>query len=157
MGWEEDQAAIFGAATQEELNERMRAMAAQGAEPPAQPPERRRPPRPQPNQGFLPMMGDHGLHNAMAGMNASNAISALQGRTLGGMISQTANALQDENEKRAAIAREMRRMEHERQLKAMEQETERMKIDALLARLKTQGADGGMMFSHRDGRGWEMG
>lgn len=51
-----------------------------------------------------------------------------QAGALQGMIAQTMDAHQDENDSRVAQLREMRRMEHERMLKQME-------IDAMLARL----------------------
>jgi hypothetical protein len=51
-----------------------------------------------------------------------------QANALQGMISQTMNAHQDENDSRVAQMREMRRMEHEKELK-------RMELDAILARL----------------------
>jgi redox-regulated HSP33 family molecular chaperone len=54
--------------------------------------------------------------------------SAQQGKALGDMISQTMGAHQDENDSRVAQMREMRRMEHEKELK-------RMELDALLARI----------------------
>jgi hypothetical protein len=52
-----------------------------------------------------------------------------QANALQGMISQTMNAHQDENDSRVAQMREMRRMEHEKELK-------RMELDAILARLQ---------------------
>ena len=51
-----------------------------------------------------------------------------QASALQGMISQTMGAHQDENDSRVAQLREMRRMEHEKELK-------RMELDALLARI----------------------
>lgn len=53
---------------------------------------------------------------------------AAQARHLRGMISQTENAFQDENDSRVAQMREQRRMEHEMEKEAMRQE-------ALLQRL----------------------
>jgi hypothetical protein len=44
------------------------------------------------------------------------------------MISKTVGAWQDENDSRVAQVREMRRMDHEKELK-------RMELDAILARL----------------------
>jgi redox-regulated HSP33 family molecular chaperone len=54
--------------------------------------------------------------------------SAQQGNALGNMISQTMSAHQDENDSRVAQMREMRRMQHEKELK-------RMELDNILARL----------------------
>jgi len=71
--------------------------------------------------------------NSMMNHGASGAYhaamgSAQQGNVLGNMISQTMAAHQDENDSRVAQMREMRRMEHEKELK-------RMELDAILARL----------------------
>jgi hypothetical protein len=71
--------------------------------------------------------------NSMMNHGASGAYhaamgSAQQGKALGDMISQTMGAHQDENDSRVAQLREMRRMEHEKELK-------RMELDAILARL----------------------
>ena len=71
--------------------------------------------------------------NSMMNHGASGAYhaamgSAQQGRALGNMIAQTMGAHQDENDSRVAQMREMRRMEHEKELK-------RMELDAILARL----------------------
>ena len=71
--------------------------------------------------------------NSMMNHGASGAYhaamgSAQQGNALGNMISQTMGAHQDENDSRVAQMREMRRMEHEKELK-------RMELDAILARL----------------------
>jgi hypothetical protein len=70
-----------------------------------------------------PMMnhGASGAYHAAMG-------SAQQGNVLGNMISQTMSAHQDENDSRVAQMREIRRMEHEKELK-------RMELDAILARL----------------------
>lgn len=60
-------------------------------------------------------------------------------RQLGDIHNQMGNEVEDtiqrENESRVAQMREMRRMEHERALEAMRQETERMKVDAMIKRL----------------------
>ena len=71
--------------------------------------------------------------NSMMNHGASGAYhaamgSAQQGKALGDMISQTMSAHQDENDSRVAQLRELRRMEHEKELK-------RMELDALLARI----------------------
>ena len=71
--------------------------------------------------------------NSMLNHGASGAYhaamgAAQQGNALGNMISQTMGAHQDENDSRVAQLREMRRMEHEKELK-------RMELDAILARL----------------------
>lgn len=79
--------------------------------------------RAQPFATGVPMMnhGASGAYHAAIG-------SAQQGNTLRNMISQTMDAYQDENDSRVAQMREMRRMEHEKELK-------RMELDAILARL----------------------
>ena len=66
-------------------------------------------------------------HGASGAYHAAMG-SAQQGKALGDMISQTMGAHQDENDSRVAQMREMRRMEHEKELK-------RMELDAILARL----------------------
>jgi hypothetical protein len=71
--------------------------------------------------------------NSMMNHGASGAYhaamgSAQQGNVLGNMISQTMGAHQDENDSRVAQMREMRRMQHEKELK-------RMELDAILARI----------------------
>jgi hypothetical protein len=73
--------------------------------------------------GATPMLnhGASGAYHAAMG-------SAQQGKALGDMISQTMSAHQDENDSRVAQLREIRRMEHEKDLK-------RMELDAMLARL----------------------
>jgi len=73
--------------------------------------------------GVAPMIshGQSGAYHAAIG-------SAQQGKALGDMISQTMSAHQDENDSRVAQLRELRRMEHEKELK-------RMELDALLARI----------------------
>ena len=70
---------------------------------------------------FMMNHGASGAYHAAMG-------SAQQGNVLGNMISQTMAAHQDENDSRVAQMREMRRMEHEKELK-------RMELDAILARL----------------------
>lgn len=73
--------------------------------------------------GAVPMMnhGASGAYHAAVGAQQ-------QGQALGNMISQTMNAHQDEHDSRVAQMREMRRMEHEKELK-------RMELEALIARL----------------------
>jgi hypothetical protein len=66
-------------------------------------------------------------HGASGAYHAAMG-SAQQGNVLGNMISQTMGAHQDENDSRVAQLREMRRMEHEKELK-------RMELDSILARL----------------------
>ena len=60
------------------------------------------------------------------------------------MIDDVTDAHQDENDSRVSQLREMRRMEHEKEIEAARQETERLKIEALLKRLgEAQGGSGG--------------
>ena len=73
---------------------------------------------------------------------AAQAIHQAQGQHLGNMIKQTADAWQDENDSRVSQEREMRRMMHEQEIERMRQETERMKIEALLARLNQESGGG---------------
>jgi len=71
-----------------------------------------------------PMMnhGASGAYHAAVGAQQ-------QGNALQDMIRQSTNAWQDEHDSRVAQIREMRRMQHERELK-------RMELDALIARLQ---------------------
>lgn len=87
--------------------------------------------------GVAPMMnhGASGAYHAAIG-------SAQQGKALGDMIAQTMAAHQDENDSRVSQEREMRRMMHEQEIERMRQETERMKIEALLARLNEASGGG---------------
>ena len=63
------------------------------------------------------------------GRMAAGIGAAAQGAHLGSMISQVQNAIQRENDSRVAQAREMRRMQHEKDMK-------RMELDAMLARIQ---------------------
>lgn len=96
--------------------------------------------RPAFSTGAVPMMnhGASGAYHAAIG-------SAQQGKALGDMISQTMAAHQDENDSRVSQEREYRRMMHEQEIERMRQETERMKIEALLARLN-QASSGRITF-----------
>jgi hypothetical protein len=67
--------------------------------------------------------------NAVAGM--AGMMGAQQGNALQNMISQTTNAWQDEHDSRVSQNREMRRMEHEKDI-------ERMRIEAMLKRLEME-------------------
>jgi hypothetical protein len=87
------------------------------------------------------LMGGHG----QSGAYHAAIGSAMQGRALGNMISQTMAAHQDENDSRVSQEREHRRMMHEQEIERMRQETERMKIEALLARLN-QASSGRITF-----------
>lgn len=63
------------------------------------------------------------------GRLAAGAGAAAQGAHLGGMINQIHGTFQRENDSRVAQAREMRRMQHEKEMK-------RMELDAILARIQ---------------------
>ena len=90
--------------------------------------------RPFSRQGFATGAGPMMNHGASGAYHAAMG-SAQQGKALGDMISQTMAAHQDENDSRVSQEREYRRMMHEQEIERMRQETERMKIEALLARL----------------------
>ena len=83
-------------------------------------------------------------HGASGAYHAAMG-SAQQGKALGNMISQTMAAHQDENDSRVSQEREYRRMMHEQEIERMRQDTERMKIEALLARLN-QASSGRITF-----------
>jgi hypothetical protein len=58
---------------------------------------------------------------------------------LGGLHNQMGNEVEDtiqrENDSRVAQSRELKRMEHEKELERMRQQTEQMKVDAMIRRL----------------------
>lgn len=96
------------------------------------------------------MAWQDGGNFAMGGFNMAQAMAAQQGGHLAGMINQTTEAIQRENESRVAQMREERRREHERQMKQME-------IDAMLKRLEQEqrrGAGAQMGVTYTPGRGW---
>lgn len=96
-----------------------------------------------------------GANFALGGFNMAQAMAGQQGGHLAGMANQAMGVIGAENEKRAAIAREQRRMEHERQMMQMQ-------IDAMLKRLEAEqrprmsGPQSGTHFSHSPDRGWEV-
>lgn len=79
--------------------------------------------------------GASGAYHAAVG-------SAQQANSLQDMIGKTMAAHQDENDSRVSQEREYRRMMHEQEIERMRQETERMKIEALLARLNQESGGG---------------
>ena len=74
------------------------------------------------------MYDDQGAALARSGHSNAAYGAAMQGQHLQGMINQTMGATSKENDRRAALALELRRMEQEKQKKQME-------LDALLARI----------------------
>lgn len=66
---------------------------------------------------------------------AAYGTHAAQGQMLGDMASDANDLVRKEMDRRVALSREMRRMQHERDLEQMRQDTERQKTEALLARL----------------------
>jgi hypothetical protein len=75
------------------------------------------------------MFGNHGAEMARSGFNMGQAMAAQQGRHLAGMINQTTDAIGEENDRRVALAAELRQMDHQKQMKQME-------LDSLLARIQ---------------------
>lgn len=65
----------------------------------------------------------------LGGFNMGQMMGAQQGAHLAGMINQTTGAIDKENDSRVAQQREMRRMQHEINLKQME-------LDAILKRIE---------------------
>ena len=125
MAWEDDQAAIFGADTQEELNARMQADAKRMAGGKKRPKVQRAGRQPKAEIG---MYGDQGWDQAMGASMYGAAIGGAQAQHLQGMANQATAAISKENDSRVAQQREARRMQHEINLK-------RMELDALLARI----------------------
>ena len=77
------------------------------------------------------IMYEDGSDFVRGGYNMAAAHNAQLGSHLAGMANQVQGALSDENDSRVAQMREMRRMEHEKEL-------ERIRQDALLKRLQMQ-------------------
>lgn len=75
------------------------------------------------------MFGNHGAAMALGGFNMGQMMAGQQGNHLAGMINQTTGAIGKENDSRVAQQREMRRMDHEINLK-------RMELDAILKRIE---------------------
>jgi hypothetical protein len=65
----------------------------------------------------------------LGGFNMGQMMAGQQGNHLAGMINQTTGAIGKENDSRVAQQREMRRMDHEINLKKME-------LDAILKRIE---------------------
>jgi hypothetical protein len=74
------------------------------------------------------MFSDHGLGHANNVMGMADQMQNLQGQAAQQMAQNTMDAWQRENDRRVAISREQRRMDHEKEL-------QQMQIDAMLARL----------------------
>lgn len=68
------------------------------------------------------------MFNPMAVAQHAGMMGMQQGNALQNMISQTTDAWRDEHDSRVSQNREMRRMEHEKDI-------ERMRIEAMLKRL----------------------
>jgi hypothetical protein len=102
------------------------------------------------------MPGDHGVRFSADNFNMSQAMAGQQGGQLAGMANQATDALSKENDKRAALAREMRRMEFEmaRQREAQAHQRQMADLAAKIERLKQASQSGTMTFLHRDGEGW---
>lgn len=103
-----------------------------------QPQPPRRPRRPPPARRPVPptvigsgIMYEDGSDFVRGGFNMAAAHNAQLGSHLAGMANQVQGALSDENDSRVAQMREMRRMEHEKEL-------ERIRQDTLLKRLQMQ-------------------
>lgn len=83
-------------------------------------------------QGFQPMneipYTDYARHY-------SGMAHALQGQSLNDMAGNVMQAIQDENDSRVAQAREKRRLDYQLEMERMRQQTEQMKINALIQRL----------------------
>lgn len=69
-------------------------------------------------------------------MDPHHALALQQRLAARGMVDDTNDAIRRENDRRVAIAREMRRMQHEKELK-------RMEMDALIQRLGSAGGAAG--------------
>lgn len=85
----------------------------------------------------------------MGGFNSAMVGAAGQNAALNGMTNDVMGAINQENQSRVAQAREDARMQHEKDLEAMRQQTEQAKANALIQRLGQQG--GGGSFSPVEG------
>lgn len=75
------------------------------------------------------MFEDYGLGHVNNVARMADHAQYMQGQAAERNAQATMNAIQRENERRVAISREQRRMEHEKEM-------QQMQIDALLARLQ---------------------
>ena len=75
------------------------------------------------------MAWDSGWDAATGASLYSGAVAGQQARHLGGMIGDVSGAISKENDSRVAQSREMKRMQHEINMKQME-------LDALLKRIE---------------------
>lgn len=71
-------------------------------------------------QGFN--MNDHGYSQALGAYMYANAMHGMQGNYLQGMANTAMGAIAKENDRRVALAREQRRMQHEQELERIRQE-----------------------------------
>lgn len=76
------------------------------------------------------MFNDNGMSMAMGGFGAARAGAGQQAGMLAGMINQAQNAWGNELDSRVAQNREMRRLEHEKELERMRQDLALKKIAA---------------------------
>lgn len=114
--WQEDQDRIFGGPDVPEIRNR-----GFGQPAPAAQPDQSTRPRRQPTL----FLGDVMDFNPIQGAQAHHAA---QGNMLQGMAGDAMAAIANENQSRVAQQREMRRMQHEKEL-------EQMRINALIGRL----------------------
>lgn len=78
---------------------------------------------------MMPMFDDRGLGQAFAGFNMAQALAGQQGGHLAGMANQAMGAINEENDRRVALSREMRRMEFEQWKTQQALELERMRLE----------------------------
>jgi hypothetical protein len=75
------------------------------------------------------MFSDNGSEMARGAFNMSQMMAGQQGAHMAGMVNQTTGAIGQENLRRVQLAKELREMDHEKQMKQME-------LDSLLARIQ---------------------
>lgn len=77
----------------------------------------------------------YGYNNAVGGFNMAGMMAGQQGAHLAGMINQAQDAIAAENQSRVAQQRELRRLEHEKEMLRMQIEAQERQA-ALLQRLQ---------------------
>jgi len=65
----------------------------------------------------------------------TGGVNAQLGRLHNQMGNEVEDTIRRESDSRVAQSRELRRMEHEKELERMRQQTEQMKVDAMIRRL----------------------
>lgn len=147
MGWAEDQDVIFGGPDRPEDRHRGFDRDPEGGI--GQPTVPRRRPVRNPVR-VIPMFNDQGFGQALSGFNMAQAMAGQQGGHLAGLLNQTMGAIGDENDRRVALSREMRRMEFEQWKAQQALELEKMRLENERQRARDEAANQIRMLRYRD-------